>query len=106
MDAKTFAAWAKAAPAGEWTIYHIGYLAADRGMPATRNRHGVIKPATLNPRVEGLAQTVNSLYEQGVVALTQRRIKEDVYEYIATRRPPPRSCKREARHVGPITAFA
>lgn len=64
-------------PAGASLVYYSGLLSKDRG------GHGRKRPGEVT--VDETANIAWKLYEKGVVLLTQRRLGEDDYEYIATR---------------------
>lgn len=67
-----FEHWLTGAPAGQSWCYHQGYLAVDR------EQFG-------GSEVAALAQRAWRASEEGFVLLTQRRLGEGSYEYLATR---------------------
>lgn len=65
---------------GDRLVYHVGHLAYDRGPDRLGDR---------NETQNAVRETGNiawKLMEQGKVALCQRRIATNLYEYIAERR--------------------
>jgi hypothetical protein len=57
-------------------IYHSGFLLVDR-VPSFDNEAWCV--------VREVADAAWQLYEEGKIVLTQRRLADDKYEYIATR---------------------
>jgi hypothetical protein len=65
--------WLKKACPGDRVTYHTGHLISDR------ERH-------LNGRsIAAVADILRAAQEGGRVALTQRRIADDLYQYVAER---------------------
>lgn len=73
----TFTEWLDNAPAGSTFIYHVGYLAIDRGDPLSGR---LIEPTHTIAVVAALAE------EKGRVLLTQRKHGLYHYDYIAMKR--------------------
>lgn len=64
-------------PRGARIVYHVGFLAVDRGGDAKRTA-----------KQDSIRETGNiawKLKEQGKVTLCQRRLGHELYEYIAER---------------------
>jgi hypothetical protein len=76
---------------GRSAVYHRGFLARDRGL-APLSPHGKDYKRTIaEQRVHEVAQYAERLCEAGMVTLTQRRVGEGEFEYIAQGlRPEPR----------------
>ncbi len=73
-------------PAGTSVVYHVGLLGADRsdtGRNGKRKSKEDIKAAWDVNKVADLAW---ELYERGSAILTQRRIGDEMFEYIAIRK--------------------
>ena len=69
-----FTAFLTLAKRGEMAIYHRGFLARD-----TR------RPHVENTKVRQLAEAAKVANKNGIATLTQRRLGEGVYEYLAIR---------------------
>jgi hypothetical protein len=65
--------WLKTSRKGDQVIYHIGHLIADR--ERSLNASTITRTAEL----------LRAAQESGRVALTQRKVKDDQYEYMAER---------------------
>ena len=68
---------------GESVVYYRGFLAADRDRWRFRYMHGV---GGRRPLPLTLAAHAYELYEAGKVTLTQRKLDQSNYEYIAVGR--------------------
>ncbi len=64
----------------EKIVYHTGFLASDRDRKSAGSRQNNQRAAN----VCLIARTAMGLSNRGAVHLTQRKLKEGVYEYIAT----------------------
>jgi len=68
----------KAAKPGEACIYHIGYLVKDRDYQFNSG-------SSMSTLVDQIGSTAWVMEEEGAVYLFQRRLDNDVYEYLAVR---------------------
>ena len=94
MDLNNFAAWFGMAKPGESIVYYTGYLPTGR-QPENNKRTG---QKTL-PDSSWVAARALDECEGGFLALTQRRLGNFRYEYIATKIEP--RPKKPARNTGP-----
>jgi hypothetical protein len=77
--ADRFNRWYLRAGYGEQHLYYRGYIAADRGSDSKDRK------TSAQQEVERLAAAAFARYEQGHVALTQRKLAPGVYAYYATK---------------------
>jgi hypothetical protein len=85
MAPKDFTAWLADAAKGASVIYHTGNVARDR--KAWTDRDGIKhKPIA---GLDALAKAIARAAEGGVVALVQRRLAPDQWQYSAIRTAPP-----------------
>jgi hypothetical protein len=92
MTAVDFERWLRQAQPGETTVYHVGRLAEDRRRPGLRGRK---LTALANVAYHYSGQEYISKwsdyhprgYSRGpeIVTLSQRRIDEGIWEYLAKR---------------------
>jgi hypothetical protein len=79
-DADDFLRWLRKAYKKDRTMYHVGYLACDRGSETPRLRNDT------QQRYSVLADTVYREYLRGAVALAQRKVGKSTYQYHAIKR--------------------
>ncbi len=79
-----FYQWLKVAKAGDVCIYHTGLLMADR-MKRQWSDNGTLQGHKLDRTLEDLRKAVLTAAAHKDVLLTQRKISDGLYEYLATR---------------------
>jgi hypothetical protein len=80
--------FADASP-GDALVYHIGRLAADRDVMASK------LAATQRAELDRLARRVWRMHEEALVHLVQRRIAPESVAYLAVIRPRPRRAAQQ-----------
>jgi hypothetical protein len=93
-----FVQWIADADPGDTIEYHAGFLFLDR----TR---GVESTGSDAPSIRVLADTVYDLQMRGLIELTQRRIGDYRYSYLATARRKPNAKSLDLRRqssCGPV----
>lgn len=79
-----FREWIKSAKVGKVFIYHTGHLAVDRGVIVD---NGTDMPLFIpNGDIHELGKLAIRAFEQGVVYLFQRKLHDNVWEYIAMKK--------------------
>ena len=73
-----------AAKPGEWIIYHVGLLAADRANPTL----------SLGFKLDRVADFAYAAARDDRVHLVQRKVTSHMYEYIAIKKGPKRDTRR------------
>lgn len=80
-----FRDWIKTANVGQTYVYHVGYLAIDRGtiINCPNSDRTLVIP---NGDIDGLATLALEGFEGGKLHLFQRKIHDREYQYIAMKR--------------------
>jgi len=94
MDLNNFAAWFGMAKPGESVVYYTGYLPTGRQPVRLRNGSELITPDASWVAARALDEALS-----GFLLLSQRRLGEFKYEYIATKTEP--RPKKPNRKTGP-----
>jgi hypothetical protein len=78
-----FRNWLLLATPGEQVVYHTGHLASER--ERTREEHGMLITVAVDPE-DAVGWEAWRAYEIGLVELVQRRVDENVCDYIAVKK--------------------
>mgnify|MGYP003133407685 CR=1 FL=1 len=89
MIVDQFNEWLLVSSAGDVTEYYTGLLAKDSGPFADKL---IDRPAAT---LRELAATVYAAAEEGLILLTQKRLGEDEYVYLATKTSEPKRWRHD-----------
>lgn len=81
---KELANWIAKSHKGDRFTYHTGHLVHDRAFRANLAHSGGFLKVRVIP-LDNIAKAAVEAYEAGYVVLAQKRLGEDVFEYLAIR---------------------